>query len=50
MFSRRTILAGIATATAYTSLAWPQPAAVPNTIESDQHTADHGDRLFVFAY
>jgi putative membrane protein len=35
MFSRRTILAGIATATAYTSLAWPQPAAVPNTIESD---------------
>jgi putative membrane protein len=35
MFSRRTILAGIATATAYTSLAWPQPAAVTNTIESD---------------
>jgi putative membrane protein len=35
MFSRRTILAAIATATAYTSLAWPQPAAVPNTMESD---------------
>jgi putative membrane protein len=35
MFSRRTILAGIAIASAYTSLAWPQPAAVTNTIESD---------------
>jgi putative membrane protein len=35
MFSRRSILAGIATATAYTSLAWTQPAAVTNTIESD---------------
>jgi hypothetical protein len=35
MFSRRTILAGIAITSAYTSLAWPQPAAVTNTIESD---------------
>jgi putative membrane protein len=35
MFSRRTILAGLAITSAYTSLAWPQPAAVTNTIESD---------------
>jgi putative membrane protein len=36
MFSRRTILAGIAATTASTSFAWSQPAAVsPNTIESD---------------
>jgi putative membrane protein len=36
MFSRRTVLAGLATTAASTSLAGSQPAAVnPNTIESD---------------
>ena len=35
MLSRRTILAGMATATVSTSFAWPQPAPGPNTIESE---------------